>query len=145
MSIDQVGKGLRLPESLRDQLLDFRRRVWSTKTVEALAIAACGLLTAYLAVFAIDRALETPAWVRGALLATAVVIGMVVPLYAYRWIWRRRRLEQLARLLSQKQPQAVFDLLGGSGISQFAAEPGDVGGVFQSCFADQYVHAIFMT
>ena len=112
MSIDQVGKGLRLPESLRDQLLDFRRRVWSTKTVEALAIAGCGLLTAYLAVFAIDRALETPAWVRGALLATALVIGMVVPLYAYRWIWRRRRLEQLARLLSQKQPLFGDQLLG---------------------------------
>jgi len=112
MSIDQVGKGLRLPESLRDQLLDFRRRVWRTKTTEALAIACCGLLTAYLAVFAFDRAVDTPASLRWGILAAAFAVGAVVPLYAYRWIWRRRRLPQLARLLSKKHPLFGDQLLG---------------------------------
>ncbi|HVW37493.1 MAG TPA: hypothetical protein VHB99_09310, partial [Pirellulales bacterium] len=112
MSIDQVHKGPKLPESLRDQLLDFRRRVWSTKSTEALAIAAFGLLSAYLAVFAFDRALDTPGWLRWSLLAAALVVGMVLPIYAYRWIWRRRQLPQLARLLTKKHPLVGDQLLG---------------------------------
>lgn len=112
MSIDQVHKGPKLPESLRDQLLDFRRRVWSAKATEALAIAAFGLLAAYLAVFALDRALDTPGWLRWSFLAAAFAVGMVLPIFAYRWIWRRRQLPQLARLLTKKHPLVGDQLLG---------------------------------
>ena len=39
MSIAQVTRGLKLPDTLRDQLLAFRRRVWSIKSAEAVAEA----------------------------------------------------------------------------------------------------------
>lgn len=120
MSIAQVTRGLKLPDTLRDQLLAFRRRVWRTKSVEALAVAVFGLLAAYLAVFTLDRLADTPAAVRGALLAAAIAIAGILPLYAYRWIWRRRRLPQLARLLTHKHPQIGDQLLG---IIELVADP----------------------
>jgi hypothetical protein len=112
MSITHVHNGPKLPESLRLQLLDFRRRVWSVKTVEALAVAGFGLLVAYLGVFASDRLVDTPATARLAMLAAALVVAGIVPLYAYRWIWRRRQLPQLARLLTRKHPDIGDQLLG---------------------------------
>ena len=112
MSVAQITERPKLPESLRDQLLGFRRKVWWTKTAEALAIAAFGLLAAYLAVFALDRAVDTPASLRAGLLAAAFAVGCVLPIYAYRWIWRRRQLPQLARLLSKKHPLFGDQLLG---------------------------------
>lgn len=112
MSIAHVTRGLKLPDSLRDQLLAFRRRVWSIKTVEALAVATFALVMAYLAVFLLDRLADTPAWPRWALWAAALAAAGIVPLYAYRWIWRRRRLPQLARLLTHKHPQIGDQLLG---------------------------------
>ena len=75
MSIAQVHNGLTLPESLRKQLLGFRRRVWLLKTAEAAAIACFGLLSAYLAVFVLDRLLDTPSWLRVSLSALACGAG----------------------------------------------------------------------
>ncbi len=112
MSIAQVHNGPTLPESLREQLLGFRRRLWLVKTAEALGIACCSLLLAYLAVFALDRLFDVPGWLRGALLLFACVAACAVPVYAYRWIWRRRQLSQLARLLSRKHPRIGDQLLG---------------------------------
>lgn len=112
MSITHVQNGPQLPETLRVQLLDFRRRVWSIKTAEALAVAGFALLVTYLAVFASDRFVDTPATVRTAMLLAAIVMAGIVPLYAYRWIWRRRQLPQLARLLSRKHPDIGDQLLG---------------------------------
>ncbi|HQU44653.1 MAG TPA: hypothetical protein VNH11_34000 [Pirellulales bacterium] len=112
MSITHVHNGPQLPETLRVQLLDFRRRVWSIKTAEALAMAGFGLLIMYLAVFVGDRFADTPAWVRAVMLMAALAVSGIVPLYAYRWIWRRRQLPQLARLLSRKHPDIGDQLLG---------------------------------
>jgi hypothetical protein len=124
MSITHVHNGPKLPESLRLQLLDFRRRVWSVKTAEALAVAAFGLLMAYLAVFALDRFADTPAELRLAMLAAALVVAGIVPLYAYRWIWRRRQLPQLARLLTRKHPDIGDQLLG---IIELVDDPAEQG------------------
>lgn len=112
MSITHVQNGPRLPESLRVQLLDFRRRVWSSKIAEALAVAAFGLLMAWLAVFILDRLADTPAAARWSVLAVALAVAGILPLYAYRWIWRRRQLPQLARLLTRKYPDVGDQLLG---------------------------------
>ncbi|HEV3024619.1 MAG TPA: hypothetical protein VGX76_19220, partial [Pirellulales bacterium] len=112
MSVAQVPHGPKLPEGLRVQLLGFRRRVWSIKTAEALAMAILGALVAFLAVFALDRFADTPAWLRLTILSVALVVGAVVPVYAYRWIWRQRKLPQLARLLSRRHPQIGDQLLG---------------------------------
>ena len=112
MSITHVHNGPQLPDTLRVQLLDFRRRVWSIKIAEALAVAVFGLLMAWLAVFTLDRFADTPAVVRLTVLVVALVVAGIVPLYAYRWIWRRRQLPQLARLLTRKYPDVGDQLLG---------------------------------
>lgn len=112
MSVAKPSAGLRLPESLQTQLHDFRRRVWTIKSLEAVCGALFGVVLAYLAVFALDRVIDTPAAARTAIFGVAVAICAWVPLALHRWIWRRRHLEQLARLLSRKYPSLGDQLLG---------------------------------
>src|SRR4051812_1511890 len=105
MSLVESHDRLQLPESLSAQLLDFRRRVWTIKLTEAVSAAAFGLLVALLVMFLVDGVWESPAWVR-ALLFTGSWTGVaLLPLAFYRGVWRNRRFEQLARLLSRKHPQ----------------------------------------
>src|SRR4029078_1309759 len=99
MSLAPAPDRLQLPETLRAQLLDFRRRVWTIKLIEAVAAAIFGLVAAFLVMFVVDRAWETPQGVRAVLFAAAWVGLALPPLALYRWIWRNRRLEELARLL----------------------------------------------
>ena len=103
---------LSLPESLRNQLLEFRKRVWTVKSIEALAIALLGFLLAFLVVYCMDRFFDTPRQLRGMLLLVALLVGCVVPWACYRWIWKRRRLDQLAMLLRYRHPSVGDQLLG---------------------------------
>src|SRR5690348_6689524 len=112
MSLAPSQDRLRLPESLRMQLLEFRRRVWSIKMAEAACAAVFGIVLAYLAMFAVDRFWDTPGWLRLALFSAVLAAFAMVPLAAYRWVYRNRRLEQLARLLGRKHPQVGDQLLG---------------------------------
>jgi hypothetical protein len=103
---------LELPESLRSQLLAFRSRVWAIKIAEATGCAIFGVTTAYLATFVLDRLWDTPASIRFALFLAALAICAIVPLAIYRWVWRHRRLEQLAILLGRKHASIGDQLLG---------------------------------
>ncbi len=112
MSLASPQERLELPESLRHQLFDYRRRVWSIKMIEAFSAAVFGLLVAFLLMFLIDRLWDTPASIRLLLFILAWVGAAIIPLAFYRWIWRNRRLEQLALLLGRKHPQIGDQLLG---------------------------------
>ncbi len=103
---------LELPAILRQKLLEFRRRVWMIKSVEALAVVACGLLATYVLVYLSDRIWDTPASIRGLILLGAFLVGASLPLAIYRWIWKNRRLDQLACLLRGKHPAIGDQLLG---------------------------------
>jgi hypothetical protein len=103
---------LQLPPSLRHQILEFRLRVWSVKLAEAVCAALFGLIAASLSLFLTDRVWETPSWVRSVLFAAAWIGSALLPLAVYRWVWRTRRLDQLARLLGRKKPQIGDRLLG---------------------------------
>lgn len=103
---------LTLPESLRAQLLQFRQHLWTVKTVEAVAGALIGVGLAYLATYTLDRLFDTPAWLRALLLIAAVIGCALVPVAVHRWIYRRRNLDQLARLLTWKHPSIGDQLLG---------------------------------
>jgi hypothetical protein len=103
---------LRIPAALTAQLRDFRRRVWTIKLVEALAVAAASVLIAFLCVFALDRLFDTPAWVRASIGIAAIIGCCALPWFLHRWVWRFRRLDQLARLLSRKMPRIGDQLLG---------------------------------
>jgi hypothetical protein len=112
MYLSSQKRRLALPTSLQEQMYAFRRRVWTIKLMEAAAGAAFGVLLAYLATFALDRFFDTPSGLRLGIFAAAVLGCALVPLALHRWIWRQRRLEQLARLLSRKHPSIGDQLLG---------------------------------
>jgi len=102
-----------LPLILETKLADFRRRVWVVKLTEGLLAAAFGLALSWLLVFVLDRCMETPAWLRAALLVAGVaVLGLGLPLKWHRWVWRQRRLEDAARLLRRTFPRLGDQLLG---------------------------------
>jgi hypothetical protein len=62
--------------------------------------------------FLLDRAWDTPSWLRAGLLLAAVFGCAAVPFALHRWVWRNRHLEQLAMLLFRKHPQIGDQLLG---------------------------------
>ena len=75
-----------LPPILETKLADFRRRVWIVKLAEGVLAAAFALAVSYLLVFALDRVMETPGWLRGTLLlGGALVLGLGLPLKWHRW------------------------------------------------------------
>lgn len=102
---------LTVPDSLKQQLAAFRSRVWSTKMLEAFAMAVAGVLVAFLAVFIADRFIDTPQTVRFTIFFVALAIWIAVPWAFHRWIWRHRRLDQLARLLRVREPNIGDQLL----------------------------------
>ena len=113
---------LKIPDTLEQQLLAFRRRVWCLKIFEAIAGAAIGLLLGFLLTYSLDRLVDTPRIVRGCILICSLVACGMVPVAIDRWIYRRRRLDQLARLLAQTHPSAGDQLLGVIELSEDASE-----------------------
>jgi len=111
-SIPLVGSGLRLPADLQRQLYGFRSLIWKIKSIEAVCGAVCGVIVGYLALFAIDRLLETPQWIRIGIFAVALAACTVVPVAFHHWIWGHRSFDQLARLLSRRFPSLGDQLLG---------------------------------
>ncbi|WP_437227465.1 hypothetical protein SH661x_000364 [Planctomicrobium sp. SH661] len=103
---------LDIPESLRRQLLAFRKRLWTLKLTEAIAGSAAIVLVAYLLTYSIDRFIDPPKVVRWLIWGVALIALALVPLAWHRWVWRQRQLEQLARLLSRKHPSVGDQLLG---------------------------------
>jgi hypothetical protein len=112
MFLASQQRRLELPDSLRRKMLAFRRRVWAIKLMEAACGAVFGVLVAYLATFLLDRVWNTPQELRWGIFVAAVGVCGLVPLALHRWIWRQRRLEQLARLLSRTFPSIGDQLLG---------------------------------
>ncbi len=103
---------LELPESLQAQLFEFRQRLWMIKLVEACCGAVFGVLLAFLTVFVLDRFWNTPPLLRFTIFVAAVAACALIPVALHRWVWRRRRLEQLARLLGRKYPSIGDQILG---------------------------------
>lgn len=113
---------LQIPDSLRVKLLAFRSRVWRLKMFEAFAAAMIGVLLGFLLTYGLDRFFDTPRLLRGLIFAGAIIACALVPLALERWIWRRRRMDQLARLLSQTHPNAGDQLLGVIELSEDTSE-----------------------
>ncbi len=111
-SIPLVGSGLRLPADLQRQLYGFRSLIWKIKSIEAVCGAVCGVVVGYLTLFAVDRLLETPQWIRIGIFAFAFAACTVVPVAFHHWIWGHRSFDQLARLLSRRFPSLGDQLLG---------------------------------
>lgn len=118
----EVGKGkeaqdapteLAVPPRLRAKLESFQKRLWSIKIAEGALAGIVGLALSYLAVFLVDRFIDTPAWVRLAVMALGFAVpAIVLPLRWKRWVTRQRTLEQVARLLKRSFPRLGDELLG---------------------------------
>ena len=95
-----------LPPRMTDALKQYRKRVWAIKLTEGALAAIFGLVISYLVVFGLDRLVDTPALLRGVILAVGMV-GMVIlfPIKYHNWVWRHRQLDGVARLLRHKFPR----------------------------------------
>lgn len=102
-----------IPQSLREQLEHFRRRLWRIKMAEAVLAGAFGLLCSFLLVFGLDRLWPTPPAVRlGILLAGTSLFVLFAPYWLHRWVFGHRCETQLARLIARRYPRLGDRLLG---------------------------------
>ena len=110
---DPNPRRLSIPKGTQQKLDAFRKRVWTIKVIEGVCAAAFGLVLAYLLVFAVDRFIDTPSWMRALLLlGGAAGLGIGFPLKLHRWVWNTRRFDQVARLLKHRMPQLADRMLG---------------------------------
>jgi hypothetical protein len=109
--ISSQATKIELPDSLTQQLVAFRNRVWTTKVVESVILAFVVVCLSLLMVYLFDRWIDTPQVARVALFLLAALIWFALPRSLYRWVWKHRRLEQLARLLRVREPLVGDQLL----------------------------------
>lgn len=102
-----------LPLILETKLADFRKRVWVVKILEGVLAGVVGVYASWLMLFVLDRAMETPVWMRWTLMIGGTsVLSVGLPRMWHRWVWRLQRLEDAARLLRRTFPRLGDQLLG---------------------------------
>ena len=114
-----------LPPRMSAALTQYQKRVWIIKLAEGFLAAIFGLVISYLLVFGLDRLFDTPAVLRACILATGMV-GLVIlfPLKYHNWVWRHRRLDQVARLVRHRYPRFGDHLLGIVELAESQEQPG---------------------
>jgi len=104
---------LELPPNMKSKLVKYQRRIWMVKLVEGLCAAALGLVLSWMIVFLLDRFYDTSAIERTVILLTGTIgLAVWLPYVCHRWIWKSRRLEQVARMLKINHPRLGDYLLG---------------------------------
>ncbi len=102
-----------LPESLRKQLEKFKKDLWRIKITEAILAGLLGLIVSFALVFALDRVWEIPSFVRLIILITGVSLFTIfAPFWINRWVFKHRKENQLALLISKSYPNLGDRLLG---------------------------------
>jgi len=117
-----MSTSLEVPDSLTLQLKAFRGRVWTTKIAEAILLSIVGMLLSFLTVYAFDRFFDTSQSARIGIFCASLALWLVVPYALHRWVWRNRRLEQLARLLRVREPNVGDQLLSVIELAQNESE-----------------------
>lgn len=103
---------IEIPTSLLKQMGEFRKTVRQIKLWESLSIACTSVVLAYLAVFGLDRWMDTPFVLRSLFWLMALGGLAVLPLAWYRWVVQLATWESIARLLKKRQPSLGDSLLG---------------------------------
>ncbi len=102
-----------LPESLSRQLHAFERKLRVMETIVAVGGAGAGFVLSWVLVYASDRFWDTPGVVRLLLTVGGVFCGGFFGWYWLRhWIFRRRNIRELAKLI-QKEYRQLGDRLQG--------------------------------
>lgn len=119
------SKAIKLPDNTRKRLKEFQQQVRKIKLAEGILAGLFGLAVSYVAVFVVDRFVDTSAIIRAGILMTgALGFGLFFPLKCHRWVWRTRRMEQVATLLKHKFPALGDQLLGVVELSRGDADLG---------------------
>lgn len=118
----QLHEQLTVPDSLRAQLNAFRQRVWTTKIAEAILTAMVAFLFSFLTVYCLDRFIDTPQFFRFLFFVISIAIWAMLPRALYRWVWKNRTLDQLARLLRVREPAVGDQLLSVIELAENTAE-----------------------
>ena len=104
---------LSIPPVLQEKLEEFRSRLWAVKIGEGALAGIAGLILSFLVVFCIDRFIGTPIWLRVLLLVLGFAVPAIgIPLRYHRWVWSKRSLGQIARVLRKRYPKLGGELLG---------------------------------
>ncbi|MEL6907406.1 MAG: hypothetical protein AAFP22_18505, partial [Planctomycetota bacterium] len=102
-----------VPPGLAANLRGYRARLRTTQLVGAVAVVVAVALAGLLAVFVLDRFIDTHAGVRALLLAGAVATALVVvPRVLRRWVLGTRTLPAVARVVAQRDAATGDRLLG---------------------------------
>jgi hypothetical protein len=113
MAQNENDLSVTLPEELRRKFADVQRRLWRVETSAAVGLIIAGLAVSVLALFISDRLWNTPPALR-LVFSLMGLAAIVVPLglWARRWLWRRRSLLDLARLVQKRYRRIGDRLLG---------------------------------
>jgi len=102
-----------LPESLREQLESFKKHLWRIKITEAVLAGLLGLFVSFALVFALDRIWEIPPLIRLVILLSGIsLFAVFAPFWINRWVFKHRKENQLAQLISKHFPHLGDRLLG---------------------------------
>lgn len=102
-----------LPKELQRQFDEVERRLWRVESGFALALIGVGWAGAVLGLFFLDRFFETPMVLRvlAALIGWGIFVIAIVR-WLRLWVFRRRDLEALARLVQKSHRRLGDRLLG---------------------------------
>lgn len=116
---------IQLPEVTRKRLEDFQRLVRRIKITEGVLAGLFGLAVSYIAVFILDRFVDSSAGVRVLLLVGGSLgFGLYFPLKCHRWVWGTRKMEQVATLVKFRYPSLGDQLLGVVELAREDVAPG---------------------
>lgn len=102
-----------IPLALQGKLEEFRARLWSVKIGEGALAGITGLIASFLIIFLLDRFFDAPHWLRWLIMSAGFAIPAIgIPFQYHRWVWRKRTLGQIARVLRKRYPRLGDELLG---------------------------------
>lgn len=89
-----------VPPNVARRLVEYRGCFRRIKLLEAIGAVVCALTVSYCLMFVLDRTSDPSRFVRYAALMIGLLVAMTwLPWMIYRWVWKSRRLDQVARIL----------------------------------------------
>lgn len=102
-----------LPDSLRAQFTALERALWRTETAHSVCGGVAALGASFAVLFLCDRVGDTPVVLRsGLLLAGVAGAGGFAVKWCRSWVWRRRDLRALSKVVQQGHRRLGDRLLG---------------------------------
>jgi hypothetical protein len=119
-----MSSAIALPASLNRQFASLERWLWRGDAIVSVAGALSSLLIAFALQFISDRIWDTPHWLRFFFaLAGWAGVAFFAWRYGSRWIWGRRSVSSLARIVQKRYRRLGDRLLGIVELANPAARP----------------------